>query len=143
MLRDAQADLDVRAKPAGVRIRADELTTGLDDAMGIDPAIARKISTTRRERIYQRLIDLAAQMMREYGDGGVGFDDVRLEAQRRRWISAADSLSFGSNVMKMAGGRKVYLRRSKLRSARRRLIGVYALPAFFGAAWLKRETGKA
>lgn len=130
---DAQATLDLRERPAGVRISADEISTGIDDAHGIDPAEAKRIAVEQRSKLFAKLVEIAKELLTAAGLDGVGFDDVRIAAQTRNILTGVEPLSFGSVVMESAGGRRVRFRRSKMPSAQRRAIGVYVLASLLDA----------
>lgn len=134
MFLDAHAALDSkRPKPAGVRISADELSTGLDEAMGLDTATAERIETTTRTRLYEKLREIAGEMLAASGHAGVSFDDVRLEAQNRNVLTGAESLSFGSKLMASLDTIVIGWRRSKIKSAHRRRVAVYRLLSIHNA----------
>jgi hypothetical protein len=72
--------------------------------------------------------ELAHEMLLAAGGHGVGFDDVRLEAQKRGLLTGHENgrfLSFGSPCMKAAGGVVVRFRRSKHAESQRRRVAVY------------------
>jgi len=79
---------------------------------------------------------IAHELLLDAGDHGVGFDEVRHAAETRGLLTgheAARFLSFGSSLMKAAGGVAVRYRRSRHASAQRRRVAVYVHKSFIDA----------
>lgn len=75
-----------------------------------------------------RIQRLAHELMIGAKEHGVGFDEVRLAAETRGWLTGEESgrfLSFGSPCMKAAGGIVIRYRRSMHRQSQRRRVAVY------------------
>lgn len=71
---------------------------------------------------------LAREMLIAAQDHGVGFDEVRHAAETRGLLTGEEDgrfLSFGSPMMKAAGGVVVRYRRSRHRNSQRRRVAVY------------------
>lgn len=75
-----------------------------------------------------RLLTLAREMLLHAGEHGVGFDEVRMAAETRGWLTGSESgrfLSFGALLMQKAGGRVVRYRKSLHRASHNRRVAVY------------------
>lgn len=75
-----------------------------------------------------KLQKLANEMLIASKEHGIGFDEVREAAETRGWLTGKEpdrSLSFGSAIMKKAGGVVVRHRKSRHPNAHGRLVAVY------------------
>jgi hypothetical protein len=85
------------------------------------------------KELVERLQRLAVELLERAGAHGCGFDDVRIAAETRGWLTGEENgrfLSFGSILMKKAGGVPLRTRRSKHKQSQRRRITVFVLPQF-------------
>lgn len=90
---------------------------------------------TRITTLRNRLQDLAREMLledRAREGPGITFHAVRLAAETRGWLSGAEdpdylNLSFGSSLMRAAGGKVHGFVQGKHRNARRRRVATYKL----------------
>lgn len=103
----------------------------LSDAMG-ETTEERE---TRIAQIRERLQKLAREMLledAEKGGPGVTFHAVRIAAETRGWLSGHEdpahlNLSFGSGLMRGAGGVVASYVKGKHRNANRRRVAAYKL----------------
>lgn len=103
----------------------------LSDAIGETPQQA----TERREALRAKLQTLAREMLeedRDKGGPGVTFHAVRLAAETRGWLTGEEKrghidLSFGSALMKAAGGIVAAYVKGKHAKAQRRRVAAYKL----------------
>lgn len=80
------------------------------------------------DELKARIQAIAHEMLLAAKRHGVGFDDVRAEAEKRGLLTGEESgrfLSFGSPCMKAAGGIVAKFRRSKHKRSQRRRVAVY------------------
>lgn len=111
-------------EPTGARINPDTFPTSLGDSIGVDVAISAELHEKTKTRMQQ----LANDMLKKAGIYGIGFDEVREAAERRGILTGYESgraLSFGSAMMRRAGGVVARWRNSRNKRARYRRIAVY------------------
>jgi hypothetical protein len=85
------------------------------------------------KELKQRIQALASELLLSAREHGVGFDEVRHAAETRGLLTgheAARFLSFGSQLMRSAGGVPVRYRRSRHAAAQRRRVAVYVHQSF-------------
>jgi hypothetical protein len=108
----------------GARIHPDLFDRPLDEIGTMTPPPLAHVPDNVREK----MLKLASEMLLEAGEHGLGFDEVRLAAETRGWLTGAErgsALSFGSKLMLVAGGVPVRSRRTKIKASARRRIRVY------------------
>ena len=78
-----------------------------------------------------RLVALARELLQRAGAHGCGFDDVRIAAETRGWLTGEERgrwLSVGDAIMRTARGKRgqvIGYRRTKHRNGHRRRIAVH------------------
>jgi hypothetical protein len=98
--------------------------------------------TADRAELQKKLQNLARELLIEDAASvrtgpthGVTFDQVRLRAETRGWLTGQEkgrTLSFGAALMKAAGGVPCEFRASKHRNSHGRLIRVFRLAVVAG-----------
>lgn len=86
--------------------------------------------------ITAKLIELAKEKLERAETHGVTFDEVRLSAETRGWLTGDErdrTLSFGASVMRRAGAVATGYQPSKHRNSKNRPVRVWVLRKYLDA----------